>query len=240
MGARGRDEEDDAAHQLAEDVTRIARVLLAPGTTTEILDRIATLAVTCIPQCAAAGMCQPGAGDLPQTSPLLLQMEQWQTGFGEGPCVDALAGSDVVYAEDLASDPRWPRFGPAAAATGLRSALAYRLFSYAETLGALHLYTREPGGFSTTDRAQGTIFAAHAGLALALARDHTSAHGRVVHLELALDSRDVIGQAQGILMERERITAAQAFDLLRNASQTLHIKLRDVAQEIVETGAIPR
>jgi len=107
------------------------------------------------------------------------------------------------------------------------------------TLGALQLYARLPAAFNATDRAQGLIFAAHAGMALGVARAQATERGRTDHLQTALVSREIIGQAQGILMERERITAEQAFDLLRRSSQHLNRRLRDVAQELVDTGTVP-
>ena len=117
--------------------------------------------------------------------------------------------------------------------------LGYRLFAGSETLGALQLYARLPAAFNATDRAQGLIFAAHAGIALGVARAQATERGRTDHLQTALVSREIIGQAQGILMERERITAEQAFDLLRRSSQHLNRRLRDVAQELVDTGTVP-
>jgi len=150
-----------------------------------------------------------------------------------------LGGLDSVYVDDLTDSPTWPRFGPLAAQAGLRSALAYRLFAGPETLGALLMYARLPGAFNATDRAQGLIFATHASMALSVARSQATERGRTTNLQTALLSREIIGQAQGILMERERITADQAFDLLRRSSQHLNLKLRDVAQELVDTGAVP-
>ena len=146
-------------------------------------------------------------------------------------------GMNSVYAEDLTDDPRWPRFGPRAAAAGMRSLLAIRLLAD-RTLGALNLYARLPRAYGATDRATGVIFATHAGIALAAVEARTEAH-RVEHLEQALSSRELIGQAQGILMERERITPDQAFDVLRRASQHLNVKLREVAQLLVDTGERP-
>ncbi|MCW2543212.1 MAG: hypothetical protein JWM40_764, partial [Frankiales bacterium] len=88
-------------------------------------------------------------------------------------------------------------------------------------------------------RAQGLLFASYAGIAIALARAQEAEQDRIDNLESALLSREVIGQAQGILMERERITADQAFQLLRRSSQHLNQKLRTVAQTIVDTGTVP-
>ena len=121
----------------------------------------------------------------------------------------------------------------------MRSALAYRLSVEGETVGALQLFARLPGAFNAGERAQGLIFASYAGLALSLAKAQEAEEERIGNLEIALASRDVIGQAQGILMERERITADQAFRLLRRSSQHLNRKLRTVAQDIVDTGTIP-
>jgi len=231
----------DSGAELAQQLAGIAKILLSPGTVSQTLELIVTLSVAAIDGCDEAGLCRSaGDDDAPApSSPLVAKLDAVQTTLGEGPCFDALGGLDSVYVDDLSEDARWPRFGPTAFAAGLRSALAYRLSAGTETLGALQLYARLPGAFNATDRAQGLIFAAHAGMALAVAQSQASQRGRTDHLQTALVSREIIGQAQGILMERERITADQAFDLLRRSSQRLNIKLRDVAQELVDTGAIP-
>jgi GAF domain-containing protein len=199
------------------------------------------MSVASIDGCDEAGLSEltPGGGTSVPTSPLVADLDQLQRSLGEGPGLEVLAGRDSVYVDDLTESPTWPRFGPAAARAGVRSALAYRLFAGTGTLGALVMYARLPGAFNTTDRAQGLIFAAHASMALSVAQNQESERGRTSHLQTALVSREIIGQAQGILMERERITAEQAFDLLRRSSQHLNLKLRDVAQELVDTGAVP-
>jgi AmiR/NasT family two-component response regulator len=105
--------------------------------------------------------------------------------------------------------------------------------------GALNLYARLPGAFGVVDRAKAVILASLADLALSVAHSHEDETRRSDNLNLALATREVIGQAQGILMERERITPDQAFDILRRASQHLNRKLRDVAQDLVDTGERP-
>ncbi len=100
-------------------------------------------------------------------------------------------------------------------------------------MGALNLYSTKPGAFDDTDIALGSVFAAHAAVALS-----TALHDE--QMEEALQSRDVIGQAKGILMAREGITADAAFDTLRRASQRLNVKLRDVADQVTHTGESPR
>lgn len=234
---------DEVDVQLSTDVASIARFLLAPGQLTDILQRIVSLSQHALDHCDEAGTCSLAIGPEAVSSgapaaDLVTELDDLQSALGEGPCVDAKRGEAVVYACDLTDEPRWPRFAPAAAAAGMRSALAYRLFAGQETLGALHLYSRTPAAFDAAARAQGTVFAAHAGLALGVAQKQQDEREVAAHLQTALVSREVIGQAQGILMERERITADQAFDLLRRSSQDLNVKLRTVAQDLVDTGAI--
>ena len=226
---------------MAGDLASVARVLFAPGTVLETLQRVVTLSVAAIDGCDEAGMChtEPGIPAPVPTSAVIAELDRMQDTLGEGPCVDARSGRDSVYVADLTVDAPWPAFGPLATGAGLRSVLAYRLFAGSRTLGALQLYARLPQAFNASDRAQGLLFAAHAGIALDAAQAEASHRQRSSDFQIALASREIIGQAQGILMERERITASQAFELLRSASQRLNIKLRDVAQELVDTGAIP-
>jgi len=129
-------------------------------------------------------------------------------------------------------------FGPSAAERGIRSALALPLTTNG-AIGAINLYARYPAAFGVVDRAKGVILASLASVAINAAHSLEDEERRIENLHSALSSREVIGQAQGILMERERIAADQAFDVLRRASQYLNIKLREVAQTLVDTGERP-
>jgi AmiR/NasT family two-component response regulator len=144
----------------------------------------------------------------------------------------------IFYADDLDNDLRWPRFAPQASAAGMRSMLALPLTAYG-LHGALNLYARYPAAFGVVDRAKATILASLAGLALSAAHSHEDEERRADSLHVALSTRETIGEALGILMERERITADQAFDILRRASLHLNIKLQEVAQNLVDTGEKP-
>ena len=139
---------------------------------------------------------------------------------------------------DLADDPRWVAFGPEAARAGVRSALALRLSDDASRGAALILYARYPQAFGALDRAKGVILAAMAGLALSAAEAHEDEDRDTI--QAALATREMIGRAEGILMEREHITADQAYDILRRASQHLNARIRDVAQVLVDTGRSPQ
>ena len=128
-------------------------------------------------------------------------------------------------------------FGPQAAAAGARCAAGLPPLS--DGTWARSLYARYPRAFGATDRAKGLIFATLSALALGGAQTHEDEDRRASNLNQALATRELIGQAQGILMERERITSDQAFDILRRASQHLNVRLREVAPDLVDTGDRP-
>ena len=120
----------------------------------------------------------------------------------------------------------------------MRSLLALPLAT-GDVTGALNLYARYPQAFGVVDRARAQLLAALAAGAFALAQNHENEDRRAANFQAGLATREMIGQAQGILMERERISADQAFDVLRRASQHLNLKLREVAQTLIETGERP-
>lgn len=236
-------------NELAASFAEISRALYSAHTVKETLHRIVSFSVGTIDGCSGAGISFLQGDEIVTpvwTEPKVLEVDTMQYTTGQGPCLDAIARGESFYAEDLLTDPRWPSFGPMAAEAGMRSLLSFCLFGEA-TLGALNLYAGLPRAFGATDRAKGLIFATHAGVALAAAREleeTTQALAietkRLQNLHGALASRQVIGRAEGILMQRELITADEAFDLLRRASQHLNTKLRAVAQYVVDTGDVPR
>lgn len=232
----------DPTAQLADTFSEAARSLFAPGTVTGTLQRVVDLAVETIDGCDFAGIFLL-VGDAVTTNvhtdPLVIDVDALQRRFTEGPCIDAIAHECTLYADDLADDTRWPKFGPEATAIGVRSLLALSL-STDGTRGALSLYARYPQAFGVIDRAKGLLLSSLASLAITTAEAHDDDDRRKDNLQAALITRAVIGQAQGILIERERITPDQAFDILRRASQHLNIKLRDVAQALVDTGESPQ
>jgi len=239
---------DEPQNDLAVLFAEISRALYSAHTVEETLRRIVLFSVRTIDGCSGAGISFVQGDEIITpvwTAPKVLEVDSMQYATGEGPCLSAISERQMFYAGDLLTDARWPAFGPMAAEAGMRSLLSYCLFGES-TLGALNLYSQYPRAFGATDRAKGLIFATHAGVALAAAgelKDATEALAveteRMQNLQGALASRQVIGQAEGILMHRELISADQAFDLLREASQHLNVKLREVAQYVVDTGDVP-
>jgi transcriptional regulator with GAF, ATPase, and Fis domain len=166
------------------------------------------------------------------TSELVRIVDRHQYATGEGPCLTAAVDHEpVVRVADLAVDPRWPRFSAAVAGLEVRSMLAFRLYTDTDSIGGLNVYARSPNAFSEESVHTGTLLATHAAVAVAAASQSE-------HLRTALASRDTIGQAKGILMERYKITADQAFDLLIAASQQTHRKLKDIASDLAATGEL--
>jgi hypothetical protein len=226
----------DAISALECDLSFVASAHFAPGTVEGTLQLVVDLAVHTVDGCDAAGVFlveNERVLTKAYSDPLVIELDAMQFDADEGPCLDDVSEGGSFFAADLADDRRWPVFGPAALAAGIRSVLAFRLS--AAHLSALNLYARLPSAFGVTDRAKGSIFAALAGVALDTAESREDERRTADNLHIALATSGVIGQAQGILMERERITADQAFDVLRRASQRLNVKLRQVAQNLVET-----
>jgi hypothetical protein len=176
-----------------------------------------------------------------ETDPVASKADAVQYEHREGPCVEATLDAGLGYAAspDLRRDTRWTRFGPAAADLGLHAVFATGMFprDAGPRMGALNYYSRTPHGLDAADKDVALVFATHAAVALRGARAVEAAELRATQLGEAVQSRDVIGQAKGILMERRGLTADQAFDTLRRTSQDLNVKLRDLAQTLADRRA---
>jgi GAF domain-containing protein len=161
-----------------------------------------------------------------------------QDEVGEGPSHTAMHRSGVGAAMDRLGEPAatWPRFGPRAAADlGFGAVLSTGMFPGGEPprFGALNFYSWSADGLDAADRDHALVLAAHAATAIAAVQARTAAELRESQLREALRSRDVIGQAKGVLMERRGLSADEAFDVLRRTSQDLNVKLREVAETLV-------
>lgn len=165
------------------------------------------------------------------TSALASRIDEIQTETGQGPCLDAVYEQQTVRVIDLRAEHRWPKFARRAVEEGAGSMVSFQLYVDGDNLGALNLLSREPGAFDDESEQVGLLFASHAAVAFAGAQ-------KLDELGRSVDSRDLIGQAKGILMERYRVDADQAFRVLVRASQHGHTKLRDVAAELVNTGQL--
>jgi GAF domain-containing protein len=204
--------------------------------TQHTLDRAVQMATDMIASCDLAGISivHPEGIDTPAaTSEALRMIDEFQYELNEGPCLDALRQTDVLVVNNLADDPRWPRWGPhIARELGVHSSMSIRLFTDRENLGALNLYARNVAAFDHEDLLDGLVIGAHAAVALAGTLEEDQ-------LRRAMETRRMIGEATGIIRERFGLNTDQAFGLLRRMSQTHNIKLHQVAQTLVDTGRLP-
>ncbi|HZQ33343.1 MAG TPA: GAF and ANTAR domain-containing protein [Mycobacterium sp.] len=167
--------------------------------------------------------------DTPATThPYPLILDQIQQRYQEGPCLASAWNKQTYHIADLEKDFRWPKYRKdALAETPIRSIMAFQLFIADRTMGALNVYAEEPHAFDDESEEIGLIFAAHSAVAWNSAR-------RDEQFRRALESRDTIGQAKGMIMERYSIGAIQAFEMLRKLSQDSNVPLARVAEELVE------
>jgi GAF domain-containing protein len=160
------------------------------------------------------------------------QLDALQKRTNSGPCIDASREQVSIHVDDFSDDQRWPDFAAAAVKLQICSMLCVPLWVDDRRLGSLSLYARSTTSFDDSAKRLADLYATHGAIALMEAQ-------RADQLQRAVASRDVIGQAKGILMERHRITADQAFTLLRGASQRLNLKVADVAESVATTGDFP-
>ncbi|MGL5826535.1 MAG: GAF and ANTAR domain-containing protein [Nocardioides sp.] len=166
------------------------------------------------------------------TDPLFYELERLGRDLGEGPGAELMGDQCSVVVPDCRAEGRWPRWARSMAGHGVRSVLGVRLRAASTALGDVTLYDRRPGRFAAGDEDVARIVARHAALAVNAART-------TENLWRAVDARRLIGQAQGILMERYRLDPDQAFGVLRRYSQDRNTKLQVVAQNVVSGLGLP-
>jgi GAF domain-containing protein len=230
VSSTGRSAEDGIARQLSE----LAREMQADLTVESLLQRIVVAAAAEVPGAQHAGITLVTGKHLSTpaaTGELVVRVDRLQYETGEGPCVDAERHHETVRCDDLRAETRWPRFARQAADLGVLSMLSFQLFVQDDSFGALNIYSGKAGVFSPQSESDGMLLASHAALAMTAARTQAG-------LLIAMDSRDLIGQAKGILIERYKITGVEAFGLLVASSQAVNCKLREVADHLVATGEL--
>ncbi|WP_323100000.1 ANTAR domain-containing protein [Intrasporangium sp. YIM S08009] len=245
--AAGLRQEARPTTRLAATFAAIAENLYGADSYDAVLHRIAQAAVDTVAGCemASVTLFEKGAyRTAASTAANASAVDRAQYVAGEGPCLDAVE-APVVYARAF-PDPRWPTLGSRPVELGACAAASYRLASAGSprvgdptrtgTTGSLNTYGSTPDAFSAEAQQIGLILAAHASMAAAVVRERSHLHDQTQQLSEALVSRDVIGQAKGILMERLKLTPEQAFDALRHSSKRLNEKLRTVASTLAETG----
>lgn len=216
--------------QLAQSLARLAVQTQSRHNGSDTRTAITEVAAQLVPGARWAGISLI-EGNLVRaeapTDPVVAKLDDLQNELGNGPCISAIRHHQTVHIEDMTTETRWPEFAKSATDLGVRSLLAFQLFVASETFGALNLYATEAHSFDEDSTEIGLIVAQHAAVALSRAAS-------LGQFKSALASRDTIGQAKGMLMERYGIDAVQAFELLRKLSSVENTPLRDVAQQLVD------
>lgn len=225
-----------ASHDLAQWLTDAARHLLATPGGQATLDEVCDQAMAVVADCRWAGVCEKRtAGDSAGDSEILAASEEsmrclhaLQYQIGDGPCQSVSSEDGIVWCDDLAEDPRWPRFAAEAIRRGVRSLASIPLYRSSDAVVMLHLHSASPGAFDEVSRDIAQLFAAHAAVAVAGAREQAQ-------LSQALVTRQQIGQLTGMLAERHQLTTDEAFALILRASQDTNTKVRDLAARVIAT-----
>jgi GAF domain-containing protein len=219
---------DDLAQRMAE----LARAAAAPRSVDDVLSDVTAAAMELIPGAHTAGVLLIGKGgkfdSVANTSDLPHRLDELQMLFNEGPCVEAALDELIVRTDDFRSEQRWPRYAAAVVEIGILSGLSFKLYTSDRTAGALNLFSFKTNAFDAEDETTGVVLAAHAAAAILASR-----HGE--QLRSALSTRDRIGQAKGIIMERYGVDEVKAFEMLRQLSQDSNTRLIDIAQRVIDT-----
>ena len=217
--------------EVAEVMSEVAAALQSPMDLDETLELITRSAADTIPGIIEASISittkDREIKTLAPTGLLVTRADHLQYELGEGPCLDAALDDPIVAVNDLAADPRWPDFGPKAAALGFGSQVAFQFRAEPHVRGALNLYALEPNSIDQDSIQLGSMFAGQIAVAMGWARQDQT-------MTEALATRNVIGQAVGIVMERYQVDSDRAFAFLVRLSQTRNTKLRTVATALVD------
>lgn len=235
QGGSGQSDADAREHTGLKRVAEIARRLAEADDLDETLQRVVDLATGYIEHCNGATLMLIQGSRV--TTPASTSMDARDADLaqyraGDGPCLTAMREHRLVVIQDIPADDRWPQWRAEVTELGWSSMIGLRLFVAEETMGALDLYSRTTDAFDERAQELADIFASLAAVAMKAAISEAGLHH-------ALASRDVIGQAKGMLMERRRLTGEQAFAHLRQLSNHHNVKLREIARQITESGEIP-
>jgi GAF domain-containing protein len=219
----------------AEDFSQLALEMHDAEGMDETVQAVVDFALQAL-NCDYAGVALRTAGGRPEvpavTDPTVAEIYQFQLAGAVGPLVECMNDRTTVSVPDLVQESRWPEWSEKVLELGVHSVLDVPLWTGSGTVGVLGLYSKQPDAFGPDEEAIAYILARHAAVAVASARREAS-------LRVAVDARKLVGQAMGILMERYNLTSDQAFQVLRRYSQDTNTKLREVAQQLIDSRRLP-
>jgi GAF domain-containing protein len=225
----------DDYQAIYEATGELSRLLLEESQLETTLLGIGRLAASVIPSCEEAGVTVETGGQVSvrvSTGPTAEKVDSYQYEIEEGPCVAAADRQSPVVIADMATEDRWPRFSSFAASQGVKSTYAIPMILNGQVLGVLNLYSVD-NAFGLADEQVGLRFAEQAAMAVHHASTFNKTREMIDHLHRALETRDMIGAAVGIMMDRDRLSMEAAFARLKEMSQRENLKLRQIAEDIV-------
>jgi GAF domain-containing protein len=225
---------------LATALTELSRLPLEDDNRQRLLSRMAVLVQNAVPTATAVSITVGSPLDpqqLGSDSAVAQELDGRQLQAGQGPCWDAHVTGVALTVDDLPSDDRWPRLRSLLADSPVRSVLAVPLREGERRVGVVNVYAAEAGAFTGEDRRIAELVIAAAGGVLQSVAERESLRELAANLERALTSRATIDQAKGVLMARLGVSADDAFARLVTLSNQLNVKLRDLAQLVVDGHA---
>jgi GAF domain-containing protein len=227
----------------AEALDRLGRLSLRELSMDSLLQTVADLAKQVMPGTPEASVTML-VRDIPTTvattGPLAMTLDETQYERGYGPCLHAARTGELTEISDTRTERRWHAYAQEAARQGNLSSLSVPLPVDADerVSGALNLYATMPDAFDADSRSAAQLFGPYATVAAGNLYMYQNARTMADNLQAALESRAVIDQAKGVLIERHRLTPDQAFQLLARTSMATNRKVRDIAEHLVETGEL--
>ena len=232
------DGEHSYPKEVVESVTALSRLVVADEDVGSTVGQIAKLAVHAIDGAEVCSISLTRKGEITtvaSTADIGVQIDELQYESKEGPCLSSMEKEATFHIPYMEQDTTWPTFSKRVVAdTGVKSMLSYVLDVHDGALGALNLTSSTPDSFSRDDVATGALFAAQAGVALANALSQEANQDSIHQLEEALQTRQLIGQAVGLIMASQQVDAEEGFRMLTRLSQNANVKVRELAKELVE------
>jgi GAF domain-containing protein len=225
--------------QLLEAIREFTTAILNPYDLQDLLHRLLDH-TTIVTGAQGAGIMlegRDGLGFAAASDDLVIDVEVTQDRVESGPCHEAFRTNEIVAVDDLSAEDRWPAYRQRATELGFQAVVGIPLNAWGRTIGVLDLYRRAAGPLDDAEVDAAEIMATMGAGYILHAHQSVAQHELATQLQSALESRDTIGQAKGILMARHGVDADEAFGMLRTLSQRTNHKLRDVARDLVEGGA---
>jgi GAF domain-containing protein len=238
-----------SAPELTAVLAQQGAVVLAAETIDTTIKLVATLAVRTIPGTSGAGVTLldgRGKRTTAASDPLVEQADELQYQFDSGPCLTAWRDQVSVRVDDIDSETRWPQWTAAVAGLGVRAVVSAPLLAQDATttqgagLGAIKVYSSQPNAYDRRAEQLLELFARQAAILLANTQTLSDARRLSAELTQALDNRDIIGQAKGVLIAQGADDEQSAFQMLVSASQRSNTRLHDLARQLVASTHVGR